>query len=162
MRKSNDLLSSLSPAELKLFLQSRPGFRREGRIWSECGRRAWAEQNQEKDGESQLDPVHWRWQRVGVEGSVSVAPSWLVTSQLVSFRNWLNKMDISDHMFCGQIIAGASVPDQEKRGAASHNPSTPAGFERHQDREPWSRRRPAADHRGQPHETMNAHRFTKM
>lgn len=162
MRKSNDLLSLFSPAELKLFLQSRPGFRRKGRIWSECGRRAWAEQNQEKDGESQLDPVQWRRQRVGVEGSVSVAPSWPVTSQLLSFRNWLNKMYISDHMFRGQIVAGASASDQEQRGAASHNHSTPAGFERHQDGEPRSGRRPAADHRGQPHETMNAHRSTKM
>lgn len=64
-------------------------------------------------------------------------------------------------MFCGQIVAGVSSPDEEQRGGASQGPPAPAGFDRHQHGDPRHRQHPAADHRGQPAETMN-HRSTKM
>lgn len=65
-------------------------------------------------------------------------------------------------MLCGQIVAGVSAPDQEQRGGASHSPPAPAGFDWHQHGYPRRGQHPAADHRGQPAETMNAHHSINM
>lgn len=58
-----------------------------------------------------------------------------------------------DHMFCGQIVAGVSAPDQEQRGGASLDRPAPGGFERRQHGHPRCRQHPAAGYRGQPDET---------